>query len=263
MVIPVYNVAPYLREALDSVVNQTYKNLQVLIVDDGSTDGSGEICDEYKVDPRVTVIHQTHHNLSVARNTAMPLVSGDYIAFLDPDDAFHPSFIQTMLDTLLRENSDIVICNYMICYTEKKMEQSMRGVVSRSIPPGFYNRAQALDGRIDGTLNGEVWNKLYKRELWNEVRFSPDLYASADVPVSFQILYNCNSTYVIDTPLYFYRRRQESLTATFSTRIIESRILAMTYTSDFLRAHSPEVFSEQQIQRYDISKINKLMVLCL
>ena len=139
----------------------------------------------------------------------------------------------------------------------------MRGAISRSIPPGLYNRAQALDGRIDVTINNEVWNKLYKRELWNEVRFSPDLYASVDVPVSFQIFINCNSAYVIDTPLYFYRKRPESLTATFSTRIINSRILAMTYTSDFLRAHSPEVFSEKQVHRYDIRKMNTLMVLCL
>ena len=86
IIIPVYNVVSYLREALDSAIHQTYENLEIIIIDDGSTDGSGEICDEYSDDCRVIIIHQMHQGVSAARNTGLDLARGEYIAFLDPDD---------------------------------------------------------------------------------------------------------------------------------------------------------------------------------
>ena len=110
VIIPVYNVEPYLRQCVDSVAGQTYRDLQIILVDDGSTDGSGAVCDEYKADPRVTVFHQTHRNVSYARNAGLELVTGEYTAFLDSDDAYDPSFMLTMLEAMLRENADIVVC---------------------------------------------------------------------------------------------------------------------------------------------------------
>lgn len=90
IIIPVYNVEPYLKECLNSVLNQSYKNLEILIVDDGSTDNSGLICDSYCYDPRVTVFHQPNSGVSVARNTALDHASGEYIFFVDSDDFIHP-----------------------------------------------------------------------------------------------------------------------------------------------------------------------------
>lgn len=261
VIIPVYSVAPYVRESLDSVINQTYHSLEILVIEDGSTDESGAICDEYaSFDPRITVIHQPHHNVSVARNTALDLATGDYIAFLDPDDAWHPSFAQTMLDTILRENSDIVVCNYKTYHTTEKLGQWEQGVLYPLISPGLYNRTQALHGLLDRRMGPVIWNKIYKRELWNDVRFPADLYAGTDYVGLFQVFFNCHSVYVIDRPLYMYRKHPGSLTAVYSTRILSSRILGRLYISDFLRAHSPQIFSKQQIRNYDKTALTTTML---
>ena len=125
VIIPVYNVAPYLREALDSVINQTYKDLEILIIDDGSTDGSSEICDDYTSYPRVIVQHQPNLGLSTARNTGLDMITGDYVAFLDSDDAYHPDCIRSM--AVAMDDADLVISKYTLNYTKGKLEQ--KGIV--------------------------------------------------------------------------------------------------------------------------------------
>ncbi len=111
IVIPVYNVRPYLAEALDSVIHQTYANLEILLVDDGSTDGSGEICDEYaSKDPRIRVIHQENKGLSASRNAGLDRMRGESVAFLAPDDAFDPCFIEKLAAALNREQADLAMC---------------------------------------------------------------------------------------------------------------------------------------------------------
>ncbi len=123
IIIPVYNVAPFLRESLDSAINQTYKNLEIILVDDGSTDESGIICDEYaKLDTRIKVIHQKNQGLSAARNTGLDIMKGSIVSFLDSDDAFYPDTIKTMVETMQNQNSDIVSCNYEVFETEEFMD---------------------------------------------------------------------------------------------------------------------------------------------
>ena len=118
VIIPVYNVRPFLEEALDSVLNQTYKNLEIIIIDDGSTDGSGEICDEYAGrDNRIQVIHQDNGGLSAARNAGLDVMTGDLVAFLDPDDAYVDSFIETLVNAMAAEDVDLVICGCTVHYT--------------------------------------------------------------------------------------------------------------------------------------------------
>lgn len=113
VIIPVFNVKPYLIDALESVINQTYKRLEIIIIDDGSTDGSGEICDEYaQKDDRIRVVHQNNKGLSAARNVGLDLLSGDIIAFFDSDDIYHTDFIEKMVEAMLENNTDIVLCKY-------------------------------------------------------------------------------------------------------------------------------------------------------
>jgi glycosyltransferase involved in cell wall biosynthesis len=97
VIIPVYNVAPFLRESLDSVINQTYTDLEIIIIDDGSTDSSGLICNEYTMDCRVKVVHQSNGGLSVARNIGLDIFRGDYVTFLDPDDVFMPDMSKRLI----------------------------------------------------------------------------------------------------------------------------------------------------------------------
>ena len=112
VIIPVYNVAPFLNEALDSVIHQTYTNLEILIIDDGSTDESGEICDKYKRDQRVQVIHQENRGLSAARNIGLDMMTGDIVAFLDSDDKYNKDYISRLLISMEQHGSDITICKF-------------------------------------------------------------------------------------------------------------------------------------------------------
>ena len=121
VIVPVYNVLPYLRESLDSVINQTYKDLEIIIVDDGSTDGSDAVCEEYAKDSRVKVIHQKNHGLSAARNVGLDIARGDYIAFLDSDDVYLPDMIQTMVEGIQKSQADVVVCGFIRVYSKKNI----------------------------------------------------------------------------------------------------------------------------------------------
>ena len=123
IIIPVYNMKDYLEEAIESVISQTYKNIEIIIIDDGSNDGSEKICDDYsRLDSRIKVIHQENKGLSAARNKGLEIMTGDYVAYLDPDDVYHPKMIEMLHDKMINEDVDCVICNFISRRTTKKLE---------------------------------------------------------------------------------------------------------------------------------------------
>ena len=114
IIIPVYNVKEYIKEAIESVINQTYKNIEIIIINDGANDGSEKICDEYsKIDSRIKLINQKNMGLSTARNKGLECITGEYIAFLDPDDVYHPEMIEKAYKAITQKNVDCVICNFI------------------------------------------------------------------------------------------------------------------------------------------------------
>ena len=144
VIIPVFNVQPFLSEALDSVIQQTYRNLEIILIDDGSRDGSEEICDEYaRRDERIVVIHQKNKGLSAARNAGLDIMSGNAIVFLDPDDAFQPDYIKAMMTEMICQEADLVICKYALLNSTGKMTKndSKQGqnytIERKEIPPLF------------------------------------------------------------------------------------------------------------------------------
>lgn len=242
IIIPVYNVAPYLREALDSAIHQTYEHLEILIIDDGSTDGSGAICDEYRSDPRVQVFHQINRGLSCARNVGLDRAQGDYFAFLDSDDAYHPEFIQRMLDAI--DNADVVECmkaNNRITLGA----QTEKGI---TVKEGYYDRVQALRGLILENFTIGVMNKLYRRELWKGIRF-PEGRLHEDYEAEYNIFYRMNRLRYLEQALYFRRHRPGSITHTFSRKSAEDKKLALDHVIDFVESHIPEVFDETHLNR--------------
>ncbi len=244
IIIPVYNVLPYLREALDSVINQTYRNLEIIIVDDGSTDGSGEICDEYKADSRVRVIHQENRGLSGARNTGLDHMTGEYVAFLDSDDAFHPDMVEVMMEALLRHAADMSICGHNNFKTEKSFKQVKQRVHIQFEKEEEYKGKEIFIKLLEGRLSVVAWDKIYKKEIWYQLRY-PAGQVYEDFYIIPFVLERCEKVVVIPQILVDHRQRKESITQTFTVRNMKDYILANRNVIEYSNNMIPSITSKE------------------
>lgn len=245
IIVPVYNVLPYLHEALDSLTGQTYRNLEIILIDDGSSDGSKDVCDEYAFrDPRIKVIHQENKGLSAARNTGLDAANGDFIAFLDPDDAFHSMFIEKMLSSMLNEDADMALCRFSVQDTAGKMKWSSSDKFEPSINAGIYDRSSVLNALIDERINVSVWNKLYKKALWKAVRFSEG-HVFEDIETAYQICSQIDKLCVIHESLYNHRKRPGSITLDNSHNNIDDVFQAFLRTESYISANVPSLFTRE------------------
>ena len=219
VIVPVYNVYPYLREALNSVIGQTWYNLEILIIDDGSTDGSGEVCDEYLVDPRVKVIHQENYGLSEARNRGLELLSGEYLVFLDSDDAFDYDMIRSMMEVITRTKADCVVCDYAVVQTEGLLLKSRKGKRNTRKELSLTKK-DVFVGMLEGTFAISVWNKLYKANLWQNIRF-PSGCNYEDIQTIPYILDQCNQIMIYPETLVYHRKRKHSINQSNSDKNIQ------------------------------------------
>jgi len=206
VIIPVYNVQPYLAKCVDSVICQTYKNLEILLVDDGSSDGSSDICDAYLKDSRVKVIHKENGGLSDARNAGLEEASGDYIYFLDADDYIESYAFETMLKALVVNNADIVECRVRHVYPDNPDKD----FIHKKPIPGIYNKKAALEGILDYKFRIVAWNKIYKAELWQNTRFPKGRYHEDEFTIPY-IIDSCNRYVSIGEALYYYVQRGGSI----------------------------------------------------
>ena len=171
VIIPVYNVEQYLNRCIDSVLNQTYKDFEIILVDDGSTDKSGEICDVYaEKDSRITVIHKENGGLSDARNFGIDAARGDFLTFLDSDDYFHPEYLEILVLNAERRNADIAICNYTV---NRNPEPSFSAAESFDV-----KEMTAEQAVYEFVTCNKTWEfisacaKIYKSEIFENIRFS-------------------------------------------------------------------------------------------
>ena len=249
IIVPVYNVRPYLEEALDSVLCQSYGKLEIIIVDDGSTDGSGEVCDSYaKRDARVIVLHQKNKGLSAARNAGLDRMTGEAVAFLDPDDAYDSNYIEAMWHSMRGKKADIVVCKYTVHSTAKTLSRKGGEKTHPPIGPGLYDRLAALRALADGTINVGVWNKLYRRRLWTDLRF-PEGHVYEDIDVACRVVEGCDAVCVMDQPLYLHRKRPGSITDTVSSDNLRDWELAYAHYARFIEENTPGIFTPEQCLR--------------
>lgn len=213
MIIPVYNVEKYLHRCLDSVIAQTYQNLEIICVDDGSIDESGRICDQYAVrDARIKVIHQENQGLSAARNRGLDAAEGEYIAFVDSDDYILEDMYKKMLDKLLNYNVDLCVCQWQYEFSDG------RQVVKRkNIDPTIYGRKASLEfarflymGNYENGVVVAAWNKLYRRALLDKIRFEGRIHE--DEAFCGRIMAKNISVYVMEEQFYVYAQNGDSLT---------------------------------------------------
>ncbi|MDP4152048.1 MAG: glycosyltransferase family 2 protein [Bacillota bacterium] len=210
IIVPIYKVEKYLPACLDSIITQSYKNIEIILVDDGSPDRSGEICDEYALkDARIIVIHQPNSGLSAARNAGILASKGQIIGFIDSDDLVSSNFIETLYNLMEKYNADISGCDYIEFHDDILPDTFRAGKAVLKV----MNNRQAADSLFsdDYVTMTVVYNKLYKRSLFSNVLF-PEGKIHEDEFTSYKLLYFSAKTVITDLPMYFYRRRNDSIT---------------------------------------------------
>ena len=214
VIVPVYKVEQYLGTCVDSILNQTYANLEVILVDDGSPDGCPGICDEYaEKDRRVRVIHKKNGGLSDARNAGMAVMNGRYLSFVDSDDLLPPDAIETLYRVAAEENADLVIGGHT------RFADTPAGLPNAEITVQRWTPAEAMADMLE---NGcASWARLYRRELHQSILF-PVGEINEDEAIALPLLEKCNRVAVTNAIVYHYRYRPESITtAGFSAKKLD------------------------------------------
>lgn len=222
VIIPVYNVEEYIRQCLDSVINQTYKNLQIILIDDGSTDKSGIICDEYaSKDNRITVVHQRNGGAGAAKNTGLELIKGKYFSIIDSDDYIETIMYSLMISKLQEYEVDIVQCLFSNVFKNKTVERKyiVKGKKIRKSSAKNFLREYLYDWKY-----AIFWNKLFKSSLLGDIRF-PIGRKIDDEFFTYKLVCNANMVLNITDSLYYYRMRESSvMNETQNKRLIYDRI---------------------------------------
>ena len=206
IIIPVYNVEDYLERCIESVINQTYTNIEVILVNDGSTDKSEDICRKFaKNDKRLKIISQRNQGVSCARNTGIMYANGDYIGFVDPDDFIDKSMYEKLLLNMKKYNASISVC----AYTNNESSGNMESKI-------FVNKDKNIFDNLfeEGKFSGFVWNKLYARKLiyknGDTIKFKNDIKALEDLLFNYYIFKECNCVVYSSEELYHYIIRENS-----------------------------------------------------
>lgn len=265
VIVPIYKVEDFLDACIESLVNQTYSNLEIILVDDGSPDRCGEICDAWeKTDTRIRVIHKENGGLSDARNAGIRIANGSYIGFVDSDDVIHPRMYEILVDALEHMECEIACCNV----TSDFQEESNAAAGNE---PAYYwklpsellkNRLTSMEA-IESLLRLErisvmVWNKLYKREVINQVWFPKGRYHE-DEFWTYLVLDRAQNVAYIDAALYGYRLRPESITRKKYTSRHLDHLDARVQRLEYMKKNHPQfVFLESCNLRFECIRAMQL-----
>ena len=239
VIIPVYKVEKYLRQCIESIISQTYTNLEIILVDDGSPDSCGDICDEYALnDSRIKVIHQENKGLSGARNTGIDASQGDYLCFVDSDDLVTPNYCQVLYDLLKNNEYDFSVCGTYRFEDGDKPEPKTIDSKCK-----IWKNKEFLKEQINKNSEFGVWNKLYRRSVFSKMRFAEgrlneDVIWSADLAV--------NTTNCIETKSqhYCYRQRNSGIVGKQSEKGSVDFLYAGDYLIKTVKYLCPEILDD-------------------
>ena len=205
VIVPVYNVEKYLEECINSIINQTYKNLEIILVDDGSKDNSSRICDELsKKDSRIRVIHKENGGVSDTRNVGILNSTGKYIQFADSDDFMEDNMIETLYKDIVESKAEVAMCSYYLFKNGIKTTDA-------NYEKEIYNKEQILgEILLDEKIRSYAWNKLFKKNLFDEIQF-PNGKVFEDIYIIPRVLEKSEKVVFNNTPLYYYRQREGSI----------------------------------------------------
>lgn len=258
IIVPVYNVENCLKQCIDSIINQSYKNIEVLLVDDGSTDNSGLICDEYaKFDNRIRVIHKKNGGVSSARNEGIKNASGKYIQFVDSDDFLDKNMSERMIDTAMKCKADLVICGYKNIYVNDiKFIRCIDMAVN-----SLKELSDEFSSLYNKFLINSPWNKLYKRE---RISFFYDekLSLGEDLVFNLQYMKNVKKIALIEDCLYNYRaNNSDSLSSRYRDDLLDTVLNMYMEINRFCDSFFNENIDKTGI--YNILTINVIGILQL
>lgn len=210
VIVPAYNIVDYLPRCLDSIINQTYTNLEIIVISDGSTDGTNDVIKKYaEIDKRIVPVYKANSGVSDTRNKGLEIAKGDFIGFVDGDDYIEPNMYEILLNNLLEKDVDISHCGYQMVFPsrvdfyyntgKKVLQDNQKGV--RDLIVGDY-------------IEPSLCNKLYKKEILVNVKLSKGIKNNEDVLFNFYAFVNSESSFYEDKPLYHYILRKGSATTT-------------------------------------------------
>lgn len=208
VIVPIYNVEKYICKCVNSILNQTYKNIEIFLVDDGSPDRCGKICDEYsQKDSRIRVIHKKNGGLSDARNVALDVMKGDYVTFIDSDDYIARDYISYLHKLIVNTHADISICEFKYVTEEGKIINHFHDNDKHIV----MDREKALFELLNSNLfTNSAWGKLYSRKCFESIRY-PYGRLYEDVPTTYKTFLKSNKIIFGARPLYYYLYREQAI----------------------------------------------------
>ena len=207
IIVPIYNVEKYLNKCIESIVNQTYENIEIILIDDGSNDNSGIICDEYaKKDNRIIVVHKENGGVSSARNKGLKIAKGEWISFVDADDWIEQTFCQTLLNKVTQEQADIALCGYNRI-TDNRIEK-----INANNQEVFLNSNEYLVKSLNPQTGfGFCHMKLIKKEVLKSISFNERIEVGEDALFNIQLSTYIKKAVFLKQPLYNYRINNQSV----------------------------------------------------
>src|SRR5690625_4114525 len=220
IIVPIYKVEKYIYRCVDSILQQTYSNLEIILVNDGSPDNCGEIADDYRnKDTRVKVIHKLNGGLSDARNKGMELVTGEYVMFVDSDDWLDKNTVEIMVNNSLNFKADVVQTAFYYAYDDKLLVDNR--YYKESDPSVLLdNKALMYELVKNEKVKNFAWGKLYKTKLIKDIPFEIGVLFE-DVFWAHQVMHQVNSYLILHEPLFYYYQRDDSIVATYSPRNLD------------------------------------------
>ena len=238
VIVPIYNVEEYLGRCIDSIIKQTYENLEIILVNDGSTDNSLDICYEYsKKDTRIKIINQKNMGLSGARNSGILEATGKYISFIDSDDYIDVDFYNKLVNVCESKNADIAICEYKRFKDSKELTH-----LKKNEEVSTYTSIQAITKLLkrDSKITNHAWNKLYKTVLFEDIRY-PIGKKFEDLGTTYLLFEKANKICYIDSELYYYYYRENSIIGNLKIDGILDKMELVEIRNKYLENKYPEI----------------------
>ena len=221
VIVPIYKVEKFLYKCIKTILQQSYKNLEIILVDDGSPDNCGKMCDEYATqDRRIKVIHKQNGGLSDARNAGIDIATGDYITFIDSDDYIMSDMIESLMNIIVEEDTDIAQCDYI--RSEGDSIIGLQHDLSQNNKCNVFSENKMSAYLKDNKISTAAWGKIYKKSLFNAIRF-PVGRLHEDVFTTYKLIHEAGSVAVTDYVGYVYRITENSITTSkFSPQKLDS-----------------------------------------